>query len=250
MSKKLLHKSFEFNDITVDTESRTICGYASVFNVIDSDGDLITQGAFSKSLNENGVDSLKPRIVHLYQHNPVQLLGRPSVLREDSKGLYFETTIADTALGNEVLELYRNGTIKEHSIGFQTVKSSNKGSYNEISEVKLFEFSSVTWGANEQAQFTGFKSQFTSDSIIENCDKMIKMLKSEVTNDTIDQLQIFLNQVKTTHLNLTEKSVTEQSDPLQDSPDTDNPMELEPAIEVKNNDAELISSFLQGYNKK
>lgn len=250
MSKKLLHKSYEFTDLQVDSESRTISGYASVFNVVDSDGDLITQGAFTKSLNENGVGSLKPRIVHLYQHNPVQLLGRPSVLREDSKGLYFETTIADTALGNEVLELYRNGTIKEHSIGFQTVKSSNKGTYNEISEVKLYEFSSVTWGANEQAQFTGFKSQFTSDSIIENCDKMIKMLKSEITQDTQDQLQIFLNQVKTTHLNLSEKSVTAEPDPLEDSQETDNPMELEPVIEVKNIDAELISAFFQGYNKK
>ena len=250
MSKKLQHKSYEFSDLTVDSESRTISGYASVFNVVDSDGDLITQGAFAKSLNENGVDSVKPRILHLYQHNPVQLLGRPSVLREDSKGLYFETTIAKTALGDEVLELYRNGTIKEHSIGFQTVKSSNKGSYNEISEVKLYEFSSVTWGANEHAQFTGFKSQFTSDSIIENCDKMIKLLKSEAPSDSNNLLNIFLNQIKTTHLNLSEKSVTEQSDPLQDSPDTDNPIVIEPVIEVKNNDAELISAFFKGYNTK
>lgn len=242
MSKKLQHKSFEFNEITVDTESRTISGYASVFNVIDSDGDLIKNGSFTKSLLEN-----KARIVHLYQHNPVQLLGRPTTLIEDEKGLYFETTIANTALGDDVLELYRNGTIKEHSIGFQTVKSSNKGTYNEISEVKLFEFSSVTWGANSQAQFTGFKSQFTSDSIVENCDKIIKMLKSDVTPDTVDQLNIFLNQVKTTHLNLTEKSVAEESDPLKDSPEPDNPMVIEPVAESKNNDLELIQSFLKGY---
>lgn len=242
MSKKLLHKSYEFSDLQVDVESRTISGYASVFNVIDSDGDLITKGAFSKTLSEN-----KARIVHLYQHNPVQLLGRPTVLHEDEKGLYFETTIAKTELGDEVLNLYKEGVIKEHSIGFQTVKSSNKGSYNEISEVKLFEFSSVTWGSNSHAQFTGFKSQFTSDSIVENCDKMIKILKTEVTNDTVDQLQIFLNQIKTTHLNLTEKSVADDSDPLEDSQDTDNPMVIEEVVEVKNNDLELLQSFIKGY---
>lgn len=242
MSKKLQHKSYEFSDLHVDADSRTISGYASVFNVIDSDGDMITKGSFSKTLSEN-----KQRIVHLYQHNPVQLLGRPTVLVEDEKGLYFETTIADTALGNEVLELYRNGTIKEHSIGFQTVKSSNKGSYNEISEVKLFEFSSVTWGANSQAQFTGFKSQFASDTIVETCDKMIKMLKSDVNTDTVDQLNIFLNQVKTTFLHLTEKSVTDGPDPLQDSQDTDNPMVIDEVAEVKNNDLELIQSFIKGY---
>ncbi|WP_316817292.1 HK97 family phage prohead protease [Pedobacter nyackensis] len=247
MSKKLLHKSYEFSDLQVDVDSRTISGYASVFNVIDSDGDLIKQGSFKKSLFEN-----KDRIVHLYQHNPVQLLGRPTVLVEDEKGLYFETTIAKTQLGDEVLNLYKEGVIKEHSIGFQAVKSTNRGSYNEISEVKLFEFSSVTWGSNSHAQFTGFKSQFASDSIVENCDKMMKMLKSEVTNDTLDQLNIFLNQVKTTHLNLTEKSVADESDPLEDSLDTDNPMVIDEVVEVKNNDLELISAFLNGYkyNKK
>jgi HK97 family phage prohead protease len=244
MSKKLIHKSFEFTDINVDTDSRTISGYASVFNVIDADGDLIKSGSFAKTLSEN-----KARIVHLYQHNPVQLLGRPTVLVEDEKGLYFETTIVDTVLGNEILELYRNGTIKEHSIGFQTVKSSSKGTYNEISEVKLFEFSSVTWGSNSHAQFTGFKSQFTSDSIVDNCDKMIKMLKSDINPDTVDQLNIFLNQVKTTHLHLTEKSVTDDSDPLEDSPEADNPMVEEQVVEVKNNDLELIQSFFKGYQK-
>lgn len=245
MSKKLQHKSFEFSDLQVDTDSRTISGYASVFNVIDSHGDMITKGSFSKTLSEN-----KFRIVHLYQHNPVQLLGRPTTLVEDEKGLYFETTIAKTQLGDMVLELYRNGTIKEHSIGFQTVKSTNRGSYNEISEVKLFEFSSVTWGANSAAQFTGFKSQFTHDNIVENCDKMIKMLKTDITNDTVDQLNIFLNQVKTTHLHLTEKSVADESDPLEDSLDTDNPMVIDEVVQVKNNDLELIQSFIKGYKTK
>jgi len=248
MSKKIQHKSFEVADLKVDTDSRTISGYASVFNVVDSDGDLISPNAFAKTLGENGVDSVKPRIVHLYQHNPSQLLGRPHILREDSKGLYFETTIAKTALGDEVLELYRNGTIKEHSIGFQTIKSVDQGKYHEIQEVKLYEFSSVTWGANSDAQFTGFKAEFGSDSIIENCDKMLKMLKAEVNQDSVDQLSIFLNQVKTTHLELSEKSV-EPIDPLEDSQsDEINPMEPEPVVVHKNIDSELISAFISGYN--
>jgi len=116
--------------------------------------------------------------------------------------------------------------------------------------VKLFEFSSVTWGSNSQAQFTGFKSQFTSDTIVENCDKMIKMLKADVTCDVLDQLNIFLNQVKTTHLNLTEKSVPDESDPLEDSLGTENPMVIDEVVEVKNNDLELIQSFLKGYKNE
>lgn len=248
MSKKLQHKSFEFTDIKVDTDSRTISGYASIFNVVDSDADLITKGAFAKTLNENA-----HRIVHLYQHNPTQLLGRPTLLIEDEKGLYFETVIANTTLGDEVLELYKNGTIKEHSIGFQTVKSTDKGSYREITEVKLFEFSSVTWGANQYAQFTGFKSEFGSNQIVENTDKILKMLKAEITNDTVDQLNIFLNQIKTIHLHLEEKSV-EELHPSSDSVDDIDPIEI-PVEELKNenqelksaNDMALIHAFMQGF---
>lgn len=245
--KQLITKNFNVEISNVDVESRIISGYASAFNSIDADGDLIAKGAFAKTLLENGVDSLNPRIFHLYQHDITKVLGRPSVLKEDDRGLYFETKIANTSLGDDVLNLYKEGIINEHSIGFQTVKSANRGTYNEIQEVKLFEFSTVTFGANANTPFLGFKSQFeTPESITNQFEKVSKMLKGEMTPETTQLLNIYLNQIKTAFLELTTKAV-EEPNPLQDSLDNKNPLDQDQVIEVKNNDLELINAFMQGY---
>jgi len=248
MVKQYNTKSFTGTNINVDSDSRIISGYAAAFNNVDSDGDLIVKGAFSKSLNENGVESLKPRIFHLYQHDVTQVLGRPIILKEDDYGLYFETKIANTQLGNDVLNLYKEGVLNEHSIGFKTIKSTNRGNYNEIQEVKLFEFSSVTFGANAATPFLGFKSQFEdSESITQQFDKVEKMLKGEVTPETTALLSIYLNQLKTTFLDLSTKSV-EQPDPIQISLETKNPIDEANELEVKRaNDLELVKALMRGY---
>jgi len=248
MVKQYNTKSFTASNINVDSDSRIISGYAAAFNNIDSDGDLIVKGAFSKSLNENGVESLKPRIFHLYQHDVTQVLGRPIILKEDDYGLYFETKIANTQLGNDVLNLYKEGVLNEHSIGFKTIKSTNRGSYNEIQEVKLFEFSSVTFGANAATPFLGFKSQFESpEDITAQFDKVEKMLKGEISPETTALLSIYLNQLKTTFLDLSTKSV-EQPDPIEISLETKDPMDEANELEIKKaQDLELVKAFMQAY---
>jgi HK97 family phage prohead protease len=255
--KKLLTKNYTIDITNVDVDSRTICGYASMFNNIDSDGDLIIKGAFAKTLLENGVDSINPRIFHLYQHDVTQVLGRPSLLIEDEKGLYFETTIARTKLGDDVLQLYKEGIINEHSIGFQTVKSQTVKHpitgqlYNEILEIRLYEFSTVTFGANANTPFLGFKSQFEDpESVTEQFDKVSKMLKGEITPETTQLLTIYLNQLKTAFLELSTKAV-ETIDPIEISLEEVNPQDEAKELEVKkNNDLALLESFLQGYNTK
>ncbi|RZL54978.1 MAG: hypothetical protein EOO93_19610, partial [Pedobacter sp.] len=117
MVKQYSTKNFSHDKINVDVESRIISGYASAFNSVDSDGDVIVKGAFTKTLQENGVESLNPRIFHLYQHNISQVLGRPLILKEDDYGLYFETKIAkikhfrtseDVVVNGVGTELYQN----------------------------------------------------------------------------------------------------------------------------------------------
>ncbi|RYY00554.1 HK97 family phage prohead protease [bacterium] len=250
MVKQYSTKSLVIDQINVDLESRIISGYASTFDTIDGDGDLIVKGAFSKSLKENGVESVNPRIFHLYQHDVTQVLGRPTVLKEDAKGLYFETKIANTRLGDDVLNLYKEGVINEHSIGFQTIKSTNRGNYREIQEVKLFEFSSVTFGANSNTPFLGFKSQFENpETITEQFNKVEKMLKGAITPETSALLNIYLNQLKSSFLELSAKSV-EALDPSEDSLNEVDPIDEAKEIEAKQaKDLELIEAFRNAYYK-
>ena len=47
---ELKHKSLQFELSGVDEEQGIFEGYASVFGVLDSDGDIVDRGAFTLSL--------------------------------------------------------------------------------------------------------------------------------------------------------------------------------------------------------
>lgn len=173
----------------IDIKSRIVTGYLSAFGNVDSDNDIIEKGAFSKSIKERFND-----IFYLQQHDWTRPLGKFTKLEEDEKGLYFEGEIINTSFGEDQLKLYEAGIVKEHSIGFITVKSE-KGSNNAriIKEVKLYEGSAVTLGANSNTPFLGFKS-----SVNEAKDLYKKILKAHkdgsFTDETHGLFEIALKQ--------------------------------------------------------
>lgn len=133
------------------TDEGTFKGMASVFGVL-IDAYVPTRilpGAFTKTLRE---DSSRVRI--LYQHDPWNPLGKPSRLEENSDGLYIEGEIVDNP---HVLKLMRKEIISELSIGFDALRwemiDDGKGNLERhISELKLWEVSLVTFGANPGAR--------------------------------------------------------------------------------------------------
>ncbi len=62
----------------------------------------------------------------LYEHDPINLLGRTTSgtlrLSEDATGLRFELTPPDTQLGHDVLTLVERGDIQGMSFGFRAIK--------------------------------------------------------------------------------------------------------------------------------
>jgi len=142
----------------LDEGSRQVKGYFSSFDTIDSDRDVIRKGAFSKSINERGPQSSGNRkIAHLRNHDWEQQIGRLDELGEDSKGLYFVSKLGRSSKGEDAFRDYQDGILIEHSIGFnyipskmQEVKESplHENGHWEINEVKLWEGSGVTFGAN------------------------------------------------------------------------------------------------------
>jgi hypothetical protein len=102
----------------------------------------------------------------------------------------------NTTLGNDTYELYKEGHITEHSIGFQTIKSQAKSGYNEINEIKLFEGSSVLWGANANTPTVGVKSQVKS-VLVDEMGKTIKSLRNgHFTDETFELLELKLKQLQ------------------------------------------------------
>lgn len=174
----------------VDVKSRIVSGYLSSFDNIDSDNDIIVKGAFQKSINERFSS-----IFFLYQHDWSKPLGKFKTLQEDQKGLYFEAEIVETSYGVDQLKLYESGLVNEHSIGFQTIKSDTATSGTRtIKEVKLYEGSDVTLGANSQTPFTGFKSQTQQKDAIS---KIVTLMKNgNLTDDTLIQLELALKMLQ------------------------------------------------------
>ena len=212
--------------IDMSDDSRTIVVYYSAFGNVDSDGDMIMPGAFTKSLKENGPQG-KNRIWHLFNHSTDKPVAKPFDMAEDSFGLKSYVKMPNTTLGRDTYELYKDGHITEHSIGFQTVKSQAKSAYNEISEIKLFEGSSVLWGANANTPTVMVKSEIKA-TVIDEIAKTIKSLRNGFyTDETFGLLELKLKQLQQYLAEMED----EESVPSEQQPPVDEPSDLQPEDE-------------------
>ena len=189
--KKAAHYSVKYADaniIDVSTSSRIVTGFFNSYNFFDSDKDVLIMGAAKKSIEERGVNSnAVAKIKHALNHDLTTLVGKLQVLEETTKngitGIYFESKIANTTLGNDTLINYKEGIYDNHSIGFKYNQLSliesekNPVAWNEVvsklmnpeeaekfgylyivKEINLFEGSTVAFGANSLTPFLGVKS--------------------------------------------------------------------------------------------
>ena len=230
MEKKYIYKDSLVSDSLrlqikdVDGKKGIVTGYFSDFNSIDSDGDIIKPGAFQKSISQNGPQSGKPRIKHLLNHDSSKPLGVLEVLKEDNKGLYYESRLGTHSLGVDFIKMVDSGLITEHSIGFQTIKYNQLKPWNEwkpgeaareLTELKLYEGSSLTaWGANMNTPLTGLKTEQKVKKINDRIDVLIKALRDgSFTDETFDLLEIELKQMQQAMIDLTtEPEKTSQPD--------------------------------------
>ena len=149
MERKAVHFEIKKDDIA----GRVFAGYASTFDV-DLGGDIITPGAFKKT-----IEGRQQAIKVLWQHN--EPIGKSMRLYEDSIGLFVEGKVSKTRLGDEAIELMRDGVVDQMSIGFSVPAGKSEMSddgLRVIREVKLYEFSAVTFPMNENAIITSVKN--------------------------------------------------------------------------------------------
>lgn len=231
----LEYKNFTAEIKDIDAKSMMVTGYWSKFGNVDYDDDIIASGAATKTIAERGPMGSN-EIFFLNQHNWSQPHGKPSVLEAQEKGIYFESKVAPTSYGRDAIILYQEGIVVQHSIGFSTVKADydNKTGVRTIKEIKLYEGSNVTLGANPETPFTGFKS-LTMAEINDQISKMIKLLKDgSLTDEGFGRLEIALKQFQLEAYNLG-KSSLESKEPTNVTPQAAEPNILESIIKVLEN---------------
>jgi HK97 family phage prohead protease len=223
----LLYKNLQQGIADVDVKKGIVTGYFSSFDNMDSDGDVIRKGAFSKTIKENF-----QRVRHLLDHDATKSVGKIQLLQEDAKGLYYESKAGRHTLGRDFLLMVEDGLINEHSIGFVTIKQKNMGGYNEITEVKLYEGSSLQgWGANEMTPITGMKNFETVSVMMDNIMKAIK--NGKYTDETFAKLELQFLQLQKELADLKEASV-ESPEPSEDKSCVTVTIEIEDTEEHEN----------------
>lgn len=145
-------RGFKFDVKSID-EQGIFEGYAAVFNNEDLGGDIIEPGAFKKTLKEN------PKMPILWQHDLREPIGVTLEAYEDDKGLRVKGQLnLETTKGREAYALLKQGALKGLSIGYDAVKELWEGTTRRLKEIRLCEWSLVTFPMNPLAQVMAVKT--------------------------------------------------------------------------------------------
>lgn len=160
------HKTLDFflQVKSLDSAGR-FAGYASVFDVVDSQKDIILRGAFAETLKGRVGD-----IKMLWQHQQDEPIGIFERMFEDKNGLYVEgKLLLDVARAREAYALLKEGALGGLSIGYSPIKyrTDTKTGVRMLSVVELWEVSLVTFPANEAAKITVVKQGIPSTQLVE-----------------------------------------------------------------------------------
>lgn len=202
-----------------DFKTGTVVLYASAFGNKDSDGDIIVPGAFKKTIMERGPEGSN-RIKHLWQHSSWEPMGRPLKMEEDDMGLRIDSFVSNSRNG-DYRKMYQEGIITEHSIGFEPIKEDQQEEANFITEAKLWEYSSVTWGANANTPVVDLKSmdkQSVLSKVNGRMNKFIKFIRnSDATDETLQMVELELKYLQSIYNSLVAKQPgsksTEEQEP-------------------------------------
>lgn len=184
--------SHEIKDI--DEAKGIVVAYANVYENTDSDGDIMSKGAFNKTVKEN-----YKRIRVLKDHMSTITLGVP--LEIDVNDPYGLKTITQFNMNKSVSKdmytdilLYKsNGLNAELSIGFETIKRDEK-QRERINEVRLWEYSFLSsWAANEKAIVQDAKSMKNTDFI----DLLVKMYNLPYSDERLKSVENILKSLET-----------------------------------------------------
>ena len=128
-----------------------VSGYASLFNLPDTSGDVVMPGAFTKSLARRGAN----RVRMLWQHDPARPIGRWISLVEDRYGLRATGRLtAGVSTAEDLARLVADAAVDGLSIGFRTVRATSdpKRGIRLIHEIDLWEVSLVTFPMHPRAR--------------------------------------------------------------------------------------------------
>ena len=202
--KKIEYKSIIDSVLDVDDKSRYVKAIWAKTDVEDLDKDITVKGAFTKTISERG-PSGKNAIWTIPSHMSLleKAIGKPNYIAEEGNNLVTGTNIIKTTLGNDILEMYKDGLITEHSFGFSIPenRSEVKGNIRYIKETILYEGGPQLWGANPLTPTMSVGKSFTFEEQKTELNKRLERLykawkNGTYTDETFSLIEIEIKQIQ------------------------------------------------------
>lgn len=159
MANRRETKDLKFMIEQMDEDRGTFTGYASVWDVVDGDDEMVVKGAFKKTIKE------KKAFPMLWSHDPGEPIGI-IVPVEDELGLRVSGSLnLDVQRARETRSLMRQmsdaGTPMGLSIGYNVVKEENDKDtgIRKLKEIRLWEISPVVFPACDPARVDDIKAE-------------------------------------------------------------------------------------------
>lgn len=156
--------------LTDDVEGKVEAVF-SVFNEIDSDGDVIRPNSIKSGYGDKGV-------AMVWGHDWKDVIGRGEIVQDNNKAVFKGQFIMDTERGRDAYNVVKAmGDLQQWSFGYEVV-DSEKGMFQSkdgeleqevrfLNDVKVWEVSPVLVGANQNTYTIGVK-EFSKDDLSNN----------------------------------------------------------------------------------
>ena len=178
-------KNFEFK--TVDDEKGSVEAVFSVFNNMDTDGDVMVPGSIQSGFKDNQVPMV-------FAHKWDQPIGKGVISQDENKAVFKGSFFMDTEAGKEAYALAKGmGDLQEWSFGFRIDDSEVKGFQSEdmedeidaryIKSATVYEVSPVLVGANRETYTLAIKSG--EEAVYEDASKALPKDVFETEEDAL-----------------------------------------------------------------
>jgi len=184
------HKEVKF--LTTDEVEGKVEAVFSVFNEMDSDGDVVTPNAIKSGYGDKGV-------AMVWAHDWKDVIGRGEIVQDEEQAVFKGQFIMDTERGRDAFKTVKAmGDLQQWSFGYE-VLDSEMGTFSKdgeadievryLNDVKVWEVSPVLVGANQNTSTVAVKEDNEQQEDKEKDNKGLRF------NEDVDELLIKLSAV-------------------------------------------------------
>jgi len=145
-------------DIELKDDSGQVEAVFSLFNSLDSDGDVVVPGAVKSGFKNNQVPMV-------WSHKWDMPIGKGTIAQDDDKAVFKGEFFMDTESGKEAYNLVKNmGDMQQWSFGYKVNDSEyakaddNSTNARYLKDLTVYEVSPVLVGANQDTYTLAIKS--------------------------------------------------------------------------------------------